>query len=222
MNIFITSTDTDVGKTYVSAGIVKELAKRGLKTGYFKPLQSGIVPGVLSDADNVIEKAGPERDLIVTKNSYVTKTPATPSVSAEIDNVKIDINKIISDYNELKKECDIVAVEGSGGLYVPVNDTMLVSDIIKALKLPVIVVARPDLGTINHILLTLNALYDLKADVLGVAISNYPKDSANPVITTAPKLIEKFSAKWGKPLTPYVIEKGCADFQAIVDKILNY
>lgn len=221
MNIFITSTDTDVGKTYVSAGIVKELASRGLKTGYFKPLQSGIVPDILSDADSVIEKAGSLRDLIVTKNSYITKTPATPSVSAEIDNIKIDIEKIISDYNQLNDECEIVVTEGSGGLYVPVNYTMLVSDIIKRLKLPVIVVARPDLGTINHTLLTLNALYDLKVDVLGVVISNYPRVSTNPVITTAPKLIEKFSSRYGKPVKPYIIEKGSLDFKAIVDKILN-
>lgn len=221
MNIFITSTDTDVGKTYVSAGIVKELAKRGLKTGYFKPLQSGIVSGILSDADNVVQKAGAIRNLVVAKNSYVTKTPATPSVSAEIDNVKIEIEKIVSDYNKLNNQCDIVVTEGSGGLYVPVNNTMLVSDVIKALNLPVIVVARPDLGTINHTLLTVNALYDLNIDVLGVVISNYPQDSTDPVIKTAPKLIEKFSAKYGKPLPVYVIEKDSVNFKDIVDKILN-
>jgi len=223
MNIFITATDTDVGKTYVAKGIVAELLKRGMKTGYFKPLQSGIVQGIPSDADSVISGAKNYGSLtndlhrnLVTKNSYVTNTPSTPSVSAEIDGVEIDMEKIKKDYDSLNDECDIVITEGSGGLFVPVNKTCLMSDVIKKLNIPVIIVARPDLGTINHTLLTLNALRGLKIEVLGAVISNYPENTDDPVITTAPGLIEKF----GKTKVLSVINHNSTDFKALADKIL--
>ncbi len=217
MNIFITATDTDVGKTYVSRGIVKELIKRGIKTGYFKPFQSGIIEDMPSDADMVSISAKDNRKNLITKNSYITKTPCTPSVSAEIDDINIDIKKVVSDYKELSKMCEIVVTEGSGGLFVPINETMLVSDAIKALKLPAIIVSRPNLGTIIHTLLTIKALKSLEISILGVVITNYPKDTKDPAVTTAPALIEKF----GKIPVIDIIEKNGSDFSKVVDKILS-
>lgn len=219
MNIFITATDTDVGKTYVSRGIVKELVKRGKKTGYFKPLQSGIVPNTLSDADNVFSGIGKydTASNLVLKNSYVTKTPCTPSVSAKIDNVKISLEKIVKDYKELEKNCKNVVVEGSGGIFVPAGEDFLMSDIIKTLNLPAIIVARPDLGTINHALLTVKALKDLEIEILGVIISNYPKNTKDPAITTAPALIEKF----GNIKVLDIIKQDGDNFSKIVDIIAS-
>lgn len=219
MNFFITGTDTDVGKTYVARGIAHELASRGHNVGYFKPLQSGIVENTPSDAQIVSNGYGtaPVKGSITVKNSYVTKTPSTPSVSAEIDGIEISLEKIKEDYEELAKTCDITVVEGSGGLEVPVNNDFLMSDVIKKLNLPVIVVARPDLGTINHTLLTLNTLRSLKIEILGVIISNYPKGSKDPVITTSPALIEKF----GKVKIISVINKNETDFSGTVDKLIN-
>ncbi len=215
MNIFITSTDTDVGKTYVCRGIVQELLKRGKKTGYFKPLQSGIVPDILSDADNV-KKGIKNQNNLILKNSYIINTPCTPSISAKIDGVEISLDKIEQDYKSLAKECDIVVTEGSGGLFVPVNENSMVSDVIKKLNLPVIVVARPNLGTINHILLTLNALRTLNIKILGVVISNYPKNTNDPAIITAPELIEKF----GSIKILDIIKENDNNFEKIADEIL--
>lgn len=230
MNIFITATDTDVGKTYVSKGIVKELIKRGKKTGYFKPLQSGIVPNILSDADNVLSglknvpadanaasQTANFADNLTVKNSYITKTPCTPSVSAEIDGIEISINKILEDYKELKQTCDTVVVEGSGGLFVPSGKDFMMSDIIKMLNLPVIIVARPDLGTINHTLLTIGALRNLKTEIFGVVISNYPKNTTDPAIITAPDLIEKF----GDIKVLDIIQQDGEDFSKIVDILIS-
>lgn len=227
MNIFITATDTDAGKTYVSKGIVTELLKRGKKTAYFKPFQSGIVENILSDADTV--STAKNTTLLTTKNSYITKTPCTPSISAKIDNINIDIEKVKKDYKELEKNHDIVITEGSGGLFVPVNDKLLMSDIIKELHLPCIVVARPNLGTINHTLLTLCALKSLNIDILGIVISNYPKNSKDPCITTAPKLIEEFSKKLDEHFNRNIcgtkildiINHNENDFEKIVDEILK-
>lgn len=235
MNIFITATDTDVGKTYISKGIIKELVKRGIKTGYFKPLQSGVVKNVLSDIesvklgllDNVNRSFKPnllstkEPLSLVFKNSYITNTPCTPSISAKIDGIQINLDKIEQDYRTLEKECEIIVTEGSGGLFVPVTDNTLISDVIKRLDLPVLIVARPNLGTINHVLLTLNALYDLKIKVLGIVISNYPKDTEDPAIITAPKLIEKFAKKYGDIKILDIIKEDEDNFTKIADEILK-
>lgn len=187
--IFITATDTNVGKTYVSAHLAGALSKLNKKIAYFKPFQSGVEEGVLSDVETV-QKIAPN---VIVKNSYITQTPATPAISAEIDGIEISLKKVVDDYNELSKNCDFTIVEGSGGMMVPVYHNLLMKDVITALNLPVIVVARPDLGTINHTLLTISALKNMGAKILGVIISNYPKNTIDPAILTAKKYIEEFS-----------------------------
>ena len=129
MFIFVTGSDTDVGKSYVCRGICKEMANHNETVGYLKPFQSGVVEGILNDADSV--QLGGEN--IITKSSYITRTPSTPLISAEIDNVEFDLNKIVSDYELMKKQCQNVIVEGSGGIYVPVKKGVLMIDVIKKL-----------------------------------------------------------------------------------------
>lgn len=189
-DFFITATDTDVGKTFVGAHLADVFLKGGKKVGYFKPFQSGVESGILSD----IEKVSQICPDVITKNSYITKTPACPALSSEIEGVEIKLEKVLKDYEELKNECEIVISEGSGGLFVPVNNSLLMSDVILALNLPVIIVARPDLGTINHTLLTIECAKKCGIEILGIIISNYPKDTTDPVLTTAKKYIEKFSS----------------------------
>ncbi len=194
MNFFITATDTNVGKTFVGARLVSAL---GGSVAYFKPFQSGVEDGVLSDVETV-SKLNPD---VAIKNSYVTKTPATPALSAEIEDVEISLQKVVEDYKALEAQYGRVIVEGSGGLFVPAGNSsndacggFLMSDVILALQLPVIIVARPDLGTINHTLLTLFAAEKLGIKILAVVISNYPNGSKDPVITTAKTYIEQFSS----------------------------
>lgn len=189
MNFFITATDTDVGKSYVSKHLAYEFYKKGLKVAYFKPFQSGIIEGVKSDVEQVLELS----NNIKTKNSYVTNYPSTPLISAQMDNVEIDLNKVLKDYEELKNNNDIVITEGSGGFYVPVKENVLMSDVIKLLNLPIIIVARPDLGTINHTLMTIECAKKEGIKILGVIISNFPNETKDPVILRAKEMIEDFS-----------------------------
>ncbi len=189
MNFFITATDTDVGKTYVGARLADIFARKGDCVGYFKPFQSGVEQGVKSDVE-IVARYNPD---IIIKNSYITKTPATPALSAEIDGIKISLEQVLKDYHTLQAQCDKVITEGSGGLFVPVGANLLMSDVILALNLPVIIVARPDLGTINHTLLTIEAAKNLGIKVLAVVISKCPCLSGDPAITNAKRYIEKFS-----------------------------
>ena len=214
MYIFVTGSDTDVGKSYVCRGICKELVNHNETVGYLKPFQSGVIEGILNDADSV-QLAG---DNIVTKSSYVTRTPSTPLISAEIDNVEFDLNKIVSDYELMKKECQNVVVEGSGGIYVPVKKGVLMIDVIKKLKLPTIVVARPDLGTINHTLMTIDCLINNNIKVLGIVISKYPEKTTDPVITRVKEMIEMFS---GDVKVLGVIKQNQKDFSTLTSKIME-
>lgn len=188
MNFFVTATDTDVGKSYICRHLAKEFIKRKLKTGYLKPFQSGVVKGIDNDAIQV-EKTAIGVNI---KSSYITQTPCTPWVSAQIDNVKFELKKVKEDFEDLKNSCDITIVEGSGGLYVPVEENILMSDVIKTLNLPAVIVARPDLGTINHTLMTIKCAKSDGINIIGVVISNFPETTDNPVILSAKEMIESY------------------------------
>lgn len=214
MYIFVTGSDTDVGKSYVSGGICRELLNHNETVGYLKPFQSGVIEGVLSDADK-IQTLGKD---IITKNSYITNTPSTPLISAEIDNVEFDLAKVTADYEILKKNCQNVIVEGSGGIYVPVKKGVLMIDIIKRLNIPALIVARPDLGTINHTLMTIDCLINNDIKVLGVVISDYPDKTTDPVLTRVKEMIELFSNNV-KVLD--IIKHNQKDFSLVTSKIIE-
>lgn len=188
MNFFVTGTDTDVGKSYICKHLAKEFIKLGKKTAYLKPFQSGLEEGIDPDAKQIeiIAKG------VIAKSSYVTKTPCTPYISSQIDNVDYNLEKVKQDYTELANTCDVTIVEGSGGLYVPVKENILMSDVIKFLNLPALIVARPNLGTINHTLMTIKCAQSEGVEILGVVISNYPQTTDDPVILRAKEMIEKY------------------------------
>ena len=188
MNFFVTGTDTDVGKSYICKHLAKEFIKLGKKTGYLKPFQSGLEEGIDPDAKQIeiIAKG------VIAKSSYVTKTPCTPYISSQIDNIDYNLEKVKQDYTELANTCDVTIVEGSGGLYVPVKENILMSDVIKFLNLPTLIVARPNLGTINHTLMTIKCAQSEGVEILGVVISNYPQTTNDPVILRAQEMIEKY------------------------------
>ena len=192
-NIFITGTDTDVGKTIVTAGLALIGQNLGYKTGVYKPFQSGCMMDgeIFKKPDpDFIQSLNPD---VVTKSSYNFLHPSAPILAASLENVAIEPEKILHDYNELDKSCDFVIVEGAGGLLVPVYKDLLIRDFIKLLNLPLIVVAKPDLGTINHSLLTIEAAKNSGIEVLGIIISNYPENTDDLAIKTAPDYIKEFS-----------------------------
>ena len=188
MNFFVTGTDTDVGKSYICKHLAKEFIKLGKKTGYLKPFQSGLEEGIDPDAKQIEIIA---KD-VIAKSSYITKTPCTPYISSQIDNVDYNLEKVKQDYTELANTCDVTIVEGSGGLYVPVKENVLMSDVIKFLNLPTLIVARPNLGTINHTLMTIKCAQSEGIKILGVVISNYPQTTSDPVILRAQEMIENY------------------------------
>lgn len=165
MKIFITGTDTNVGKTLISSWIA-------LHTGfsYFKPIQTGTRNG--SDSFEVQKLS----DTRIYPDSYSYKEPLSPHLAAKLENDIIDIEKIV-----LPPSRNLI-VEGAGGVLVPINDTYLMVDLIEKLGSPVILVARTTLGTINHTLLSLEVLRSRNIPVLGVIMNGEQNPQNNDSI----------------------------------------
>ena len=185
-SFFITGTDTGVGKTVIAAALAAILKKKGIDVGVMKP----VATGGWDDARLLIKAAGVKDNLFLV-NPYCLRTPVVPAIAAEIEGVKIDIRRIKNAFEELSKKHDILIVEGVGGLVVPIYNKYLVTDLINDLKLPVIIVARPGLGTINHTLLTIRQAKVSRIKVLGVIINNYDEANAGIAEKTAPEVIER-------------------------------
>ncbi len=175
--VFITGTDTGVGKTIVAAALAKHMKSIGLSIGVMKPVTSGcsVVDGALvsDDAELLIwaaESTDNRRDIA----PFLLREPIAPSEAAAQDGVRIDHEVLTTAYEKLAAVHDLVIVEGSGGLMVPLIGGYLIADLIIKLNIPLIVVARPNLGTVNHTILTCYAARNLGIKIIGVIINNFP------------------------------------------------
>lgn len=168
MKLFITGIGTDVGKTIASAIITE-----ALEADYWKPIQAGDLEN--SDSHKVKSFLS-NKKTVIHPNSYALNTPASPHFAAEVDRITIDLNKII----EPKTENNLV-VEGAGGVFVPLNDIDCVIDLIQK-DYKVIVVSRHYLGSINHTLLTIEALQNRKIAVAGIVFSGHENKATESII----------------------------------------
>jgi dethiobiotin synthetase len=175
--IFVTGTDTGVGKTVVAAVLARLLRVRGVNVGVMKPVTSGCREenGLLVSDDALLlsQAAGvPCSDDVAP---YLLREPVAPAEAAKTGGATIDFSRIREAYDRLVAGHDFVIVEGAGGLMVPLAGGLLVADLTRQLELPLLVVARPNLGTINHTVLTCFAAQQMGLQVAGVIINNYPE-----------------------------------------------
>lgn len=186
--IFITATGTDVGKTYISALIVKKLRTQGINCGYYKPALSGDV--YPNDCEYVLETTGIKTD---AKNyvSYRFKHAVSPHLASQIENNPIKLEKIQSDFERIEKEFDYIVVEGAGGIVCPFGDNFLLPDVIKALGLDIIIVASASLGTINSTVLTVEYARQKGINIKGIILNNY--DETDFMQTDNKKMVEKLT-----------------------------
>lgn len=174
--IFVTGTDTGVGKTLVAATLARLLRIKGVSVGVMKPVTSGCREEdgrlVSDDALLLCHGAGiPPTDDIAP---YCLREPLAPADAARIDGVGIDFSVIGAAFLRLADLYDYVIVEGAGGLMVPLSGGLLTADLARDLGLPLLVVARPELGTINHTVLTCFAARQMDLEVAGVIVNGMP------------------------------------------------
>lgn len=181
--LFVVGTDTDVGKTYICALIMKKLLSRGVRAVYFKGALSGaeeiegkLIPG---DAKYVCDVSGLKEDYDHMV-SYSFKTPVSPHLASRLEGPEIFMRKMIEDHNNLCKQYDFILAEGSGGIICPIKITdtekNFLEDIIKALGYEVVIVARSGVGTINHTCLTVNYLKSRDIPIKGIIFNKYDEN----------------------------------------------
>lgn len=181
-SVFITGTDTEVGKTIVTGLLADFLLKKGTTVITQKWLQTG--SGQTSDVETHLKlmnksKASVEKDLPLIQ-PYSFAMPASPHLAAAQENIEICPDKIRNSFTQLKNHFDFVIVEGIGGALVPYSDKALVIDIAQQLDLPVIIVAKNKLGAINHTLLTIEAVKARNMKILGIIFNQC--ENENPII----------------------------------------
>lgn len=171
--VFITGTDTGVGKTVITAALAWSLSRAGKSVAVMKPVQTGTsLPG-MTDIEFVETVLGTKHnpgDACI----YSLSEPLSPLAASGVSGIEIDTGKIIDAYRRLRASNDVVIVEGAGGLLVPIKDDYMMCDLASDLGLPLIVVARPGLGTLNHTSLTVESARRRGIGVLGIIISRFP------------------------------------------------
>lgn len=205
---FITGTDTGVGKTVVTALLARIMQNKYSSVGVYKPVESGgrLENGCCSsqDMEFVKNKSGLSQDL-TEMNTYCFPQPVAPHLAARLNNQEIEPEKILFHYKKLIDNYDRVLVEGAGGICVPITGTgLLIADLAKLLNLPVIIVARPDLGTVNHTILTVKYAQSAGLTVKGIII-NYSRRLAQTIVEdTNPGYIEQLAQVPVLAVVPYL------------------
>ena len=194
--LFVTGTDTDIGKTALSALLLAELRRRNINAAPMKPAQTGCVkletgnrkleekqePGFpVSSFQFQVSLSVPDLDyslsmasMTVSEDSYSNMSPYTfepacsPHLAAELAGTEIDISEMVIAARTLAAEYEFIIAEGAGGIMVPLNRRETMLDLMQAMKLPILLAARPGLGTINHTLLSIRALRSDGLDIVGV------------------------------------------------------
>ncbi|HJP69975.1 MAG TPA: dethiobiotin synthase [Sphingomicrobium sp.] len=168
MKLFVTGTDTDVGKTVFCAAL-----SGALKAAYWKPIQAGTLES--SDSDTICKLSG-NAPAMVLAEGYRLNTACSPHRAAELDSIVIEPDKL------QLPDVDPLVIEGAGGLLVPVTPKVLLIDLVVRWQLPVVLVARTKLGTINHSLLSIEALRSRNIPLLGIAFVGEANADSEQVI----------------------------------------
>lgn len=195
--IFVTATDTNVGKTVVAAAFMHRYRHEG-KVCYWKPIQTGIEQ---DDDTATVRELGECKDGEILDGGVRLPRPLSPHLAAQLSGERIELNellRVIPPNQELKRW----VIEGAGGVLVPINEKHLVIDLIEQIALPVIVVARSGLGTINHTLLTLDALRRRGLQVAGVVMVGPPNPENRTAIEQYGKAPVLGELPWFESLTP--------------------
>jgi dethiobiotin synthetase len=208
--LFVTATDTGVGKTWVACALARAAVRRGLRVAVMKPCETG--DG--DDGARLLDAAGRPLDAALAR-PYRFHLPASPEVAARAEGAVVDVTRIADAFTRLTRDADFTIVEGAGGLLVPVAPGVLMADVAARLALPLLIVARASLGTVNHTLLTIEAARARQLPVAGVVLSR-AVDSAGREEATNPDAI----ATYGRAPILGIFPHG-RDADAVADRVLD-
>jgi len=180
-SLFITGTDTDVGKTYVTAGLAVTLRKMGIDVGIMKPFAAGTPQkkGFKSEDVKILSRASQVSDPEYLMNPQFFKMAASPYTASKSLKVKVRVNSVLSSFKKLSKLHDMLLVEGMGGIMTPILKDYYITNLIKEMKIPTVIVTRSKIGTVNHTIMTVKMCEKYKIPIKGIIINNF--DDGYPV-----------------------------------------
>lgn len=177
-SLFISGTDTDVGKTYVTAGLAVTLRKMGMDIGIMKPFAAGIPQktGFKSEDVEILATAAQVNDPELLLNPQFFPIMASPYTALKNLKIKPNISNVLRQFKKLSKLHSMLLVEGMGGVMTPILQNYFVTNLIKDMKLPTIIVTRTRVGTINHVIMTCMMCEKYKIPIKGIIINNFDVD----------------------------------------------
>jgi dethiobiotin synthetase len=181
--LFVTGTDTGVGKTFVSCALAAALRARGLRVGVMKPVETGVV-GEPEDAVALRAAAGDPAPLDDVC-PYRLRAPLAPAVAARLEGATLDVDRLVALIRRRTREADVFVVEGAGGLLVPVVGRVTWAEMAARLALPVLIVAANRLGTVNHCALTARVAAEAGLGVRGFVLSQPAPQTDESAATNA-------------------------------------
>ena len=177
-SLFITGTDTDVGKTYVTAGLAVTLRKMGIDVGVMKPFAAGTAQkkGFKSEDVEILSNAAQITDPENLVNPQFFPIAASPYTAWKTLKTKPKISTILSSFKKLSKFHDTLLVEGMGGIMTPILKDYFITNLIKDMKIPTIIVTRTKVGTVNHTMMTVRMCEKYKIPIKGIIINDFDSD----------------------------------------------
>ena len=174
-SLFIAGTDTDVGKTYIAAGLAVAFRKMGIDVGVMKPFAAGRAEkkGYKSEDIVILSRAAKACDPEKLVNPQFFKIPASPYTAWKTLKTKPKISIILSSFKKLTKLHDMILVEGMGGIMTPILKNYYITNLIKEMKIPTVIVTRSKIGTVNHTIMTVKMCEKYKIPVKGIIINNF-------------------------------------------------
>lgn len=217
--LFVTGTDTGVGKTLVAAALARYARRCGLRVAVMKPCETGVDdPGGLGADGRLLRWAAGSTDDDRLISPYRFPAALSPAQAAGQAGVRIDPGVIAEAFQELSRERDLLVVEGAGGLMVPIQGGFLMADLARLLQLPLLVVSRPQLGTINHTLLTIFAARCMELPIAGFLINRMP-GAPDPAEREAPHLLAALASADLLGVLPDVVGTPQEQVERLVDAI---
>jgi dethiobiotin synthetase len=204
---FITGTDTDIGKTVVTACLTTLFKSQDMDVGVMKPIETGVDPACSSSANSdakFLMESSSSTDAEEEVCPYRLKTPASPYQAAQIAGIQIQPSTIIEKFKVLRSRHRIMMVEGIGGILVPITYKYSVADLALEIGLPLIIVSRLRVGTLNHTLLTINAAQQYGLKIKGIILNQHEAGGLNDVEIKQGELLEEFSGIPILGICPYL------------------
>lgn len=215
MNLFVTGTDTEIGKTLASCALLHAYAAQGLRVAGMKPVAAGLGAGGVNEDVAQLRAASTVDAPYALVNPFLFREPMAPHIAAQREGAAISMASIVAAYEALSAQADVVIVEGVGGFRVPLTDALDGADLAARLGLPVILVVGLRLGCLNHALLTAEAVR-----ARGLKLAGWVANQVDAQMACVTENVETLKARLEAPLLGFVPHQGEPDAARVAELLV--